>query len=98
MARIKNKHGLTPQQEMFCQYVVDAYGTDTTLGVALPLLLSCYYPSVLTHWHNVCLPGRFGKIFLMGGRKTKHHYEHKRRQPILSIFPMAVIVVTISVC
>ncbi len=29
MARIKNKHGLTPQQEMFCQYVVDAYGTDT---------------------------------------------------------------------
>lgn len=29
MARMKNKHGLTPQQEMFCQYVVDAYGTDT---------------------------------------------------------------------
>lgn len=29
MARIKNKHGLTPQQEMFCQYVVDAYGSDT---------------------------------------------------------------------
>lgn len=29
MARKKNKHGLTPQQEMFCQYVVDAYGSDT---------------------------------------------------------------------
>ncbi len=29
MARVKNKHGLTPQQELFCQYVVDAYGTDT---------------------------------------------------------------------
>lgn len=29
MARIKNRHGLTPQQELFCQYVVDAYGTDT---------------------------------------------------------------------
>ena len=29
MARIKNKHGLTPQQEAFCQYVVDAYGTET---------------------------------------------------------------------
>ena len=29
MARVKNKHGLTHQQEMFCQYVVDAYGTDT---------------------------------------------------------------------
>lgn len=29
MARIKNKNGLTPQQEKFCQYVVDAYGTDT---------------------------------------------------------------------
>lgn len=29
MARAKNKHGLTPQQELFCQYVVDAYGNDT---------------------------------------------------------------------
>lgn len=29
MSRIKNKHGLTPQQELFCQYVVDAYGNDT---------------------------------------------------------------------
>lgn len=29
MARVKNKHGLTPQQEMFCQYVVDAYGNDS---------------------------------------------------------------------
>lgn len=29
MARMKDNHGLTPQQEMFCQYVVDAYGTDT---------------------------------------------------------------------
>lgn len=29
MARKKNKYGLTPQQELFCQYVVDAYGTDT---------------------------------------------------------------------
>lgn len=29
MARIKNKQGLTPQQELFCQYVVDAYGTET---------------------------------------------------------------------
>lgn len=29
MARKKDKNGLTPQQELFCQYVVDAYGTDT---------------------------------------------------------------------
>lgn len=29
MARAKNKHGLTYQQEQFCQYVVDAYGNDT---------------------------------------------------------------------
>lgn len=29
MARKIDKNGLTPQQEMFCQYVVDAYGTDT---------------------------------------------------------------------
>lgn len=29
MARTKNKYGLTPQQELFCQYVVDAYGNDT---------------------------------------------------------------------
>lgn len=29
MARKKNKYGLTPQQELFCQYVVDAYGSDT---------------------------------------------------------------------
>lgn len=29
MSRKKNPYGLTPQQELFCQYVVDAYGTDT---------------------------------------------------------------------
>lgn len=29
MTRIKNKNGLTPQQELFCQYVVDAYGNDS---------------------------------------------------------------------
>lgn len=29
MARKKDKNGLTPQQELFCQYVVDAYGSDT---------------------------------------------------------------------
>lgn len=29
MARKKDKNGLTAQQELFCQYVVDAYGTDT---------------------------------------------------------------------
>lgn len=29
MSRIKNEYGLTPQQELFCQYVVDAYGSDT---------------------------------------------------------------------
>jgi hypothetical protein len=28
MARVKNKYGLTPQQEAFCQYVVDAYGNN----------------------------------------------------------------------
>lgn len=28
MARKKNKHGLTPQQEAFCRAYVDAYGTD----------------------------------------------------------------------
>lgn len=29
MTRRKDQNGLTPQQELFCQYVVDAYGTDT---------------------------------------------------------------------
>ena len=29
MARKKDKNGLTAQQELFCQYVVDAYGNDT---------------------------------------------------------------------
>lgn len=29
MARKKDKNGLTHQQELFCQYVVDAYGNDT---------------------------------------------------------------------
>lgn len=29
MARKKDKNGLTHQQELFCQYVLDAYGTDT---------------------------------------------------------------------
>ena len=28
MARAKNKNGLTHQQELFCQYVVDAYGNN----------------------------------------------------------------------
>ncbi len=28
MARKKNRHGLTPQQEAFCQAYVDAYGTE----------------------------------------------------------------------
>lgn len=28
MARRKNRHGLTPQQEAFCQAYVDAYGTE----------------------------------------------------------------------
>lgn len=29
LMRKKDKNGLTHQQELFCQYVVDAYGTDT---------------------------------------------------------------------
>lgn len=29
MTRRKDNNGLTAQQEMFCQYVVDAYGTET---------------------------------------------------------------------
>lgn len=29
MARKKDKNGLTAQQELFCQYVVDAYGNET---------------------------------------------------------------------
>ena len=28
MGRAKNEYGLTPQQEAFCQYVVDAYGNN----------------------------------------------------------------------
>lgn len=28
MSRVKNKYGLTHQQELFCQYVVDAYGNN----------------------------------------------------------------------
>lgn len=55
MSRSKNKHGLTPQQEMFCQYVVDAYGTDTR-GVLVSAYRKAYncrsdsLPS--THWSN----------------------------------------------
>lgn len=34
--------------------------------------------------------------FFEGGRKTKHHYEHQRQQPILLIFSLAALIITIS--
>ena len=41
-------HGLTPQQEMFCQYVVDAYGTDTR-----GILVSAYRKAYNCDTNNV---------------------------------------------
>lgn len=36
------------------------------------------------------------EIFFKGGRKTKQYYEHKRQQPILPIFSLAALIITIS--
>lgn len=43
MARLKDENELTPQQELFCQYVVDEYGTDTygILSVAYRKAYNC---------------------------------------------------------
>lgn len=34
--------------------------------------------------------------FFKGGRKTTQYYEHKRQQPILPIFSLAALIITIS--
>lgn len=39
--------------------------------------------------------GVFGNFF-KGGRKTKQYYEHKQQQPILPIFSLAALIITIS--
>ncbi len=41
MARVKNEHGLTHQQELFCQYVVDAYG-DNPKGILVAAYRKAY--------------------------------------------------------
>lgn len=55
MARKKDKKGLTAQQELFCQYVVDAYGTDTR-GVLVTAYRKAYRCSAdakdSTHYSN----------------------------------------------
>lgn len=54
MARNKDKNGLTPQQELFCQYVVDAYGTDTR-GVLVAAYRKAYNckSDAKADWHYV---------------------------------------------
>ena len=55
MARTKNIHGLTPQQELFCQYVVDAYGSDTkgVLVTAYRMAYNCKNDAqASTHYSN----------------------------------------------
>ena len=54
MARKKDKNGLTPQQELFCQYVVDAYGTDTR-GVLVAAYRKAYNckSDAKADWHYV---------------------------------------------
>lgn len=55
MTRAKNKHGLTHQQELFCQYVVDAYGCDTK-GVLVAAYRKAYNckndAKAATHYNN----------------------------------------------
>ena len=64
MARIKNKHGLTPQQEMFCQYVVDAYGTDTRgiLVAAYRKAYNCQTDKEYWHYSKASELYKDGKI------------------------------------
>lgn len=55
MARVKNRHGLTHQQELFCQYVVDGYGTDTR-GILVTAYRKAYNckndAQAATHYSN----------------------------------------------
>ena len=52
MARKKDKNGLTHQQELFCQYVVDAYGNDTR-GILVAAYRKAYNckSDVKADWH-----------------------------------------------
>lgn len=55
MARTKDSNGLTPQQELFCQYVVDAYGSDTkgVLVTAYRMAYNCKNDAqARTHYSN----------------------------------------------
>lgn len=55
MSRVKDKNGLTYQQEQFCQYVVDAYGNDTR-GILVAAYRKAYNcksdAKVETHWSS----------------------------------------------
>lgn len=75
MARTKNKHGLTPQQELFCQYVVDAYGSDAkgVLVAAYRKAYNCKSDSKAeTHWSNASR--------LMADSKVKARVEELREE------------------
>lgn len=65
MARIKNEHGLTPQQEQFCQYVVDAYGSDTK-GILVAAYRKAYNcrsdAKPETHWSKASELYNNGKV------------------------------------
>lgn len=54
MGRRKDENGLTPQQEKFCQYVVDAYGTnpEMTYTKAYRMAYNCKSERAATHWNN----------------------------------------------
>jgi hypothetical protein len=55
MGRRKDENGLTPQQEKFCQYVVDAYGTnpEMTYTKAYRMAYNCKSDAQAeTHWKN----------------------------------------------
>ncbi len=55
MSRAKDNNGLTHQQELFCQYVVDAYGCDTK-GILVAAYRKAYNcksdAKAATHWSS----------------------------------------------
>lgn len=65
MARNKNKHGLTPQQELFCQYVVDAYGNNKRgiLVTAYRMAYNCKSDAKIdTHYAKASTLAKMDKI------------------------------------
>ena len=75
MARAKNKNGLTHQQELFCQYVVDAYGNNKRgiLVTAYRMAYNCKSDAKAnTHYNSASL--------LMSNPKIAQRIEQLREE------------------